>query len=526
MKKFKITFFMLAYNCENTVEKAVDSILNQTEKDINLIVRDNGSTDKTNEILKAKAKSDNRLTVVRNEINWYDESGKIYTHDGVIRIWPTHLKDIFGEYISIVDSDDWLAEDFASKLYNQAVAIDADIAVCGNDFVTNDEVVGNRLPPLMLATDKPSFDKAINENYPMLHNSFRTWWGKLFKTNFFLKYYNDAWKTVGGGNGAVLDTAIMLRYLCKAQRLVTVPEPLYKFRQSASSTYTSKRKLIYMRSLEADNIYNVALDCLKHFNAVNTTNYSFINQIHWSYINETLGCLATTHDDFTAQEELSGVAALVNSNIFKSYYSSNIDALFGKIMQSVSLISDRNINDIIKHYSIYSSYLMRLLYLVIQLGAGNSNVIYYSILISCLYDNENTTKIGIHLLDKVVPSELRANYDSLIDYQSAEMCAHVSSPIFWSDANLRKRVVKTFEEDLEKAFDLGDMDKSAELIETILNKDPLNKTALYYFLKMLVASDGNEELSAVIAGSCKSLWPADTKIQQLCWQTLSQTEGE
>lgn len=49
----KVTFLMMAYNSEQYIEKAVNSILNQSEKSVNIIIRNNGSTDKTGEILDA-----------------------------------------------------------------------------------------------------------------------------------------------------------------------------------------------------------------------------------------------------------------------------------------------------------------------------------------------------------------------------------------------------------------------------------------------------------------------------------------
>ena len=52
MKRVKVTFFMIAYNEEKFIKRAIESVQNQTEKDIELYIRNNGSTDNTGDIVK------------------------------------------------------------------------------------------------------------------------------------------------------------------------------------------------------------------------------------------------------------------------------------------------------------------------------------------------------------------------------------------------------------------------------------------------------------------------------------------
>ena len=119
----KVTFIMMAYNTENYIEQAVRSVLNQTEKDVNLIVRNNGSTDRTGEILDRLASEDNRVYVMHNKTNGITDTGVGVFQPG----WWFDREEYLGEYISVLDSDDYIASDFTEKLYNKAVAVDADM---------------------------------------------------------------------------------------------------------------------------------------------------------------------------------------------------------------------------------------------------------------------------------------------------------------------------------------------------------------------------------------------------------------
>jgi glycosyltransferase involved in cell wall biosynthesis len=519
----KITFFMLAYNSEKTVKKAVESILKQSENDINLFVRNNGSTDRTGEILQEEARKDSRLHVVFNEENWKDKNGVLFTYDGVIRIWPIENKELLGEYISIVDSDDWIDEKFSEKMYNAAKKIDADITVSGSTFFENGTVkTGIRLPPEAEAKSKNEIENLVKKDYLKIHNSFRTWWGKLFKKEFFLEHYDSAWKAVGGGNGNVLDTVIMLRYLEEANSLSCVAEPLYQFRKSDKSTYKSRRKAANIRALEVDTLYLTSVEFLKNFNAVNRQNTGYLISLHWMYISETLDCLKTVHPDFSVEEELSGVASLLSSSAFGSYYSNSIEVIYPKIIESLKLIYERNKGN----FNIYESYLMRLLYLQKKVDAGEKNLLFYQILVGCLYDFENKNKIGFHLIGDLAAPQIRGKNNSLLIYQMQEMYMNPSYPAFFSNSEERKKETASMENELKDAFNNNDFSKVGTLFEKIIAINPMNRTALYYFMKMLLLSEQNREFCAVLAGTCKSLWQADCKMQSLCWSILSSAKKE
>lgn len=115
-----ISVVITAYNVAEFIEKSIQSVLNQTLKDIECVVVLDKPTDNTEEIVEALAQTDERIVVVKNETN---------VGAGLSRRYG--VANSSGDYILLLDGDDWLDEDFLEKLYTRAVEMDADITSGG-----------------------------------------------------------------------------------------------------------------------------------------------------------------------------------------------------------------------------------------------------------------------------------------------------------------------------------------------------------------------------------------------------------
>ncbi len=118
-----ISIVITAYNVEKYIEQAINSCLCQTYKDIEVVVVEDCSTDRTAEIVERVAKSDKRVHVVRNEVNL--GAGKSRR----IGIENTTVND--DEYVLLLDGDDWLEQDFVEALAARAGETGADIVSGG-----------------------------------------------------------------------------------------------------------------------------------------------------------------------------------------------------------------------------------------------------------------------------------------------------------------------------------------------------------------------------------------------------------
>ncbi len=101
-----ISIIMAAYNAEKTIEQAINSVLNQTYPNFELLVVNDCSTDKTAALVEAVAKKDNRVRLISNKKN----SGVSYTR-------KHGLEETRGEWIAILDSDDaWKPEKLEKQI--------------------------------------------------------------------------------------------------------------------------------------------------------------------------------------------------------------------------------------------------------------------------------------------------------------------------------------------------------------------------------------------------------------------------
>lgn len=113
----KVSVIVPIYNAEKYLVQCLDSIVNQTLKDIEIILIDDGSTDGSAEICKMYL-SDSRVSYYHKE----NEGLAAARDDGMMRA--------NGEYIGFVDSDDWIKPDMYEKMYTAAKSNDSDVVFC------------------------------------------------------------------------------------------------------------------------------------------------------------------------------------------------------------------------------------------------------------------------------------------------------------------------------------------------------------------------------------------------------------
>lgn len=118
IKEPLISVIVPVYNVEKYIEKCIKSIQNQTYRNIEIIIIDDGSSDKSGRICDRLAITDQRIKVLHSE------------NHGVAAARNTGIQTASGDYISFVDSDDFLDSDFYEYLISLIKKTDADIAYC------------------------------------------------------------------------------------------------------------------------------------------------------------------------------------------------------------------------------------------------------------------------------------------------------------------------------------------------------------------------------------------------------------
>ena len=122
----KVSVIIPVYNVEEYLRDCLDSVINQTLKEIEIICIDDCSTDCSYNILEEYAKKDNRIILIKNKENM----GVGYNRN-------IGIKEAKGEYIGFIDSDDYISEDYYENLYNTAKKYNSDVVNTLN--VSNDK---------------------------------------------------------------------------------------------------------------------------------------------------------------------------------------------------------------------------------------------------------------------------------------------------------------------------------------------------------------------------------------------------
>lgn len=118
--KISVSIIVPVYNTEKYLKKCMDSLVNQSLKNIEIICINDASTDGSLKILKSYAKNDQRIHIINNTKN--------LGAPGAVK--NIGLKVARGEYIGFVDSDDYVDINYFEELYNKAKSNDAEIASC------------------------------------------------------------------------------------------------------------------------------------------------------------------------------------------------------------------------------------------------------------------------------------------------------------------------------------------------------------------------------------------------------------
>ena len=148
---YKISIIIPVYNTSNFLNKCLDSLINQTLKEIEIILINDGSTDNSQDII--------------NEYTYkYPDKVKAYIKEngGQASARNLGIQKATGEYVAFVDSDDWVELQMYEKLYDTAQKDCLDI-VCCNDYM----IVNNERKP---SPSKTFYSNNINENYILLES--------------------------------------------------------------------------------------------------------------------------------------------------------------------------------------------------------------------------------------------------------------------------------------------------------------------------------------------------------------------
>jgi len=222
----KVSVIIPVYNVEKYLKECLNSIVNQTLKDIEIICVDDGSTDDSLNILNEYAQKDSRITVLTQK----NQGAAVARNKG--------LDIANGEYLSILDSDDFFDITMLEKMYYKAISTDADVVICGAKSIDEQSKLISHIPYALnrhLIPNKGVFNyKDIPDKIFQLTTAWS--WNKLFKKCFIdkekIKYQNLQYLN---------DFYFGYMVLILAKKITTINENLIVYRINTINQLTSTR---------------------------------------------------------------------------------------------------------------------------------------------------------------------------------------------------------------------------------------------------------------------------------------------
>lgn len=194
-QQIKVSVIIPVYNSEKYLEECLNSVINQTLRDIEIICVDDGSTDNSLKILHEFAEHDLRINVIQQR----------HQFAGVAR--NTGMSYAQGEYLMFLDSDDFFEPAMLEEMYNSAVNNDAEVVICDSKVYRNGGLTPEKIAVLAECMPAGVFSCRDSEFGSQLFQVLLgVPWNKMFKRSFVQSmniffsttlHYNDAAFTMG-----------------------------------------------------------------------------------------------------------------------------------------------------------------------------------------------------------------------------------------------------------------------------------------------------------------------------------------
>lgn len=228
----KISVIVPVYNVEKYLEKCLKTILNQTYKNLQIIVIDDGSTDKSSQICDDFSRQDERISVIHKK------------NGGLSAARNDGLDLVQGKYVIFIDSDDYISDNMVELLYKGISENEADYCVCGFTTVTDTyDKIKEYKPKEKILSGKD----ALRMHY----------FAKEYSVNFVMAcakiYKSELWKTLRFVEKIYFeDVEIMPRVLLNSNKVVIINHPGYYYvQQEGSIMHNPKlREKMYKDSMD------------------------------------------------------------------------------------------------------------------------------------------------------------------------------------------------------------------------------------------------------------------------------------
>ncbi|MEK4201245.1 glycosyltransferase family 2 protein [Cytobacillus sp. FSL K6-0265] len=309
-----ISIIVPIYNMEKYVERCLHSLLTQTFKGIEIIAVNDGSTDRTGDILSKYQEKDKRVKV------FYQEN------KGVSEARNLGLKHAIGEYIGFVDPDDWVHQEMYEVLYEALQREQVDIAMCRYTRAYQHFFKEKYFHHLK---EKPYRGEAYKEQIvrrlvgpikeevsdPSMLDAMGTVWSKLYRRNLLTEQpilFTDLHHI-----GSNEDTLFNMKVMSLADSFVYVDRPLYHYWKENEHSQTSEYRSDLFQLWQ--QLYEEMNHCLKAYSFSRHAQTALNNRICLNMIGLGLNILASKNQ-LTMREKINEIDIILSAPIVREAF--------------------------------------------------------------------------------------------------------------------------------------------------------------------------------------------------------------
>lgn len=249
----KISVIVPVYQVEDKLNRCIDSILCQSFTDFELILVDDGSPDNSGKICDYYAEKDERVVVVHKE------------NGGVSSARNKGLLLAKGEYISFVDSDDYVERDYLLSLYSYQQKLNADLVVCNFNLIEQNEISFMSHPFNDGFFLKGDLFKSVL--YTKILNcdtvGFFSLWNKLFKINLIKENKIRCNESMSFGE----DMLFIMDYIKFSESVIFITAALYNYERLENGLFSSYKPTFINDALKCYN--RIVFDTQKYGSLLN-----------------------------------------------------------------------------------------------------------------------------------------------------------------------------------------------------------------------------------------------------------------
>ncbi len=233
----KVSIVIPVYNAEKYLNRCIESVINQTFSEIEVIALNNGSTDNSLNILKEYAKRDKRIRIIDNDNIGVSEARNI----GVM--------ESKGKYIVFVDSDDWIDSNMIEILYKNISINSCDLVMCTyvREFENHSKEKVFNLHEVNLYVDNEINEQLLRKlvgpvgkelSNPEYLDALGTVWAKMYKASILKEKYLRFidLREIGSGE----DTLFNIYVFNEVNKVILLNKPMYHYWRGNSNSITSR----------------------------------------------------------------------------------------------------------------------------------------------------------------------------------------------------------------------------------------------------------------------------------------------